>query len=61
MFLLINCVFQVASTVNMTWVQPRVLDRNQITGMIERLNDWCKNVGIMENLLEQKASDILTL
>lgn len=56
-----GAIDQVASTVNMTWVQPRVLDRNQITGMIERLNDWCKNVGIMEKLLEEKASDILTL
>lgn len=45
----------------MTWVQPRVLDRQQIAGMIERLNVWCKHVAVMENLLEKKAHDILTL
>ncbi|KAK9754084.1 PCI domain [Popillia japonica] len=56
-----GAIDQVASTVNMTWVQPRVLDRTQIAGMIERLNDWCKHVSTMENLLEEKASEILTL
>lgn len=45
----------------MTWVQPRVLDRNQISGMVERLNVWCKHVSTMENLLEERASEILTL
>ena len=45
----------------MTWVQPRVLNFEQITSMIERLNDWCKFVGAMETMLEEKASDILTL
>ncbi|KAJ8917258.1 hypothetical protein NQ315_002275 [Exocentrus adspersus] len=56
-----GAIDQVASTVNMTWVQPRVLDRTQISGMVERLNEWCKHVGTMENLLEEKASEILTL
>lgn len=45
----------------MTWVQPRVLDRNQITGMVDRLSEWCKHVGTMEKLLEDKACEILTL
>lgn len=52
---------QVANTVNLTWVQPRVLDRSQISNMVDRLNEWCKHVGVMENLLEEKASEILTL
>lgn len=56
-----GAIDQVASTVNMTWVQPRVLDRTQIAGMVERLNVWCKQVNMMENLLEEKASEILTL
>ncbi|GJQ85275.1 putative motif in proteasome subunits, Int-6, Nip-1 and TRIP-15 [Trypoxylus dichotomus] len=56
-----GAIDQVASTINMTWVQPRVLDRSQIAGMIDRLNDWCKHVNTMENLLEEKASEILTL
>jgi len=56
-----GAIDQVANTVNMTWVQPRVLDRSQIANMVERLNEWCKHVSTMENLLEEKASEILTL
>ncbi|CAH1155515.1 unnamed protein product [Phaedon cochleariae] len=56
-----GAIDQVANTVNMTWVQPRVLDRTQISSMVERLNEWCTHVGTMENLLEEKASEILTL
>jgi len=52
---------QVAHTVNMTWVQPRVLDRSQISSMVDRLNEWCLHVSTMEQLLEEKASEILTL
>lgn len=56
-----GAIDQVANTVNMTWVQPRVLDRKQITTMVDKLNEWCKHVNTMENLLEEKASEILTL
>ncbi|ERL87811.1 26S proteasome non-ATPase regulatory subunit 13 [Dendroctonus ponderosae] len=56
-----GAIDQVASTVNMTWVQPRVLDRTQIKSMVERLNEWCTHVGTMEKLLEEKANEILTL
>lgn len=56
-----GAIDQVAGTVNMTWVQPRVLDRNQITGMVQRLDGWCKDVNSMESLLESRASEILTL
>ncbi|XP_017775177.1 PREDICTED: 26S proteasome non-ATPase regulatory subunit 13 [Nicrophorus vespilloides] len=56
-----GAIDQVSSNVNMTWVQPRVLDRSQISNMVERLNEWCKHVSTMENLLEEKASEILTL
>ncbi|XP_033325002.1 regulatory particle non-ATPase 9 [Megalopta genalis] len=56
-----GAIDQVAGTVNMTWVQPRVLDRSQIVGMVQRLDGWCKDVSSMEHLLESRASDILTL
>lgn len=56
-----GAIDQVAGTVNMTWVQPRVLDRTQITGMVQRLDGWCKDVSSMERLLESRASEILTL
>ncbi|XP_043286701.1 26S proteasome non-ATPase regulatory subunit 13 [Venturia canescens] len=56
-----GAIDQVAGTVNMTWVQPRVLDRNQIANMVQQLNSWCKAVDSMEHLLESRASEILTL
>ncbi|CAK9798180.1 26S proteasome non-ATPase regulatory subunit 13 [Anthophora plagiata] len=56
-----GAIDQVAGTVNMTWVQPRVLDRTQIAGMVQRLDGWCKDVSSMERLLESRASEILTL
>ncbi|XP_020710650.2 26S proteasome non-ATPase regulatory subunit 13 [Athalia rosae] len=56
-----GAIDQVAATVNMTWVQPRVLDRVQIAGMVQRLEGWCKDVNSMESLLENRASEILTL
>ena len=56
-----GAIDQVAGTVNMTWVQPRVLDRSQIAGMVQRLDGWCKDVSSMERLLESRATEILTL
>jgi len=56
-----GAIDQVAGTVNMTWVQPRVLDRTQIAGMVQQLDGWCKDVNTMERLLESRASEILTL
>ncbi|XP_017333455.1 26S proteasome non-ATPase regulatory subunit 13 isoform X2 [Ictalurus punctatus] len=51
---------EVDQTVQMTWVQPRVLDLHQIKGMNERLDLWCKDVKNMAVLVEQQAQDVLT-
>jgi len=51
---------QVDRTVNMSWVQPRVLSVEQIGNMKQRLDRWCQEVQSMELLLENKAYDILT-
>ncbi|XP_012279096.1 26S proteasome non-ATPase regulatory subunit 13 [Orussus abietinus] len=56
-----GAIDQVARTVNMTWVQPRVLNHSQIAGMVQRLDGWCNDVNSMEHLLESRASEILTL
>ncbi|KAF7995951.1 hypothetical protein HCN44_007918 [Aphidius gifuensis] len=56
-----GAIDQVAGIVNMTWVQPRVLDRTQISGMVQQLEHWCMDVNSMETLLESRASEILTL
>lgn len=51
---------EVDNKVHLTWVQPRVLDLEQIGTMQSRLQQWCEDVRQMERLLEVKAHDILT-
>ncbi|XP_030893193.1 26S proteasome non-ATPase regulatory subunit 13 [Leptonychotes weddellii] len=51
---------EVDKRVHMTWVQPRVLDLQQIKGMKDRLEFWCTDVRSMEMLVEHQAHDILT-
>ncbi|CAD5110796.1 DgyrCDS161 [Dimorphilus gyrociliatus] len=50
---------QVEQVVRMTWVQPRVLDRDQIRSMAGRLQKWCDDVMSMEELVHNRALDIL--
>ncbi|RWS15827.1 26S proteasome non-ATPase regulatory subunit 13-like protein [Dinothrombium tinctorium] len=50
---------EVDQKVHLTWVQPRVLDKQQIASLRGKLDDWCRSVRKMESLLEQKAHDIL--
>ncbi|XP_066991424.1 26S proteasome non-ATPase regulatory subunit 13 [Anabrus simplex] len=56
-----GAIDQVSNNVHMTWVQPRVLDKQQISSMVQRLDVWCKDVNSMELLLETKAHEFLTL
>ncbi|XP_032815743.1 26S proteasome non-ATPase regulatory subunit 13 [Petromyzon marinus] len=51
---------EVDKKVHMNWVQPRVLNLQQIAGMKERLDSWCDNVKNMAVLVEDRAHDILT-
>ncbi|XP_022209396.1 26S proteasome non-ATPase regulatory subunit 13 [Drosophila obscura] len=51
---------QVAGVVNMSWVQPRVLNRNQIVGMASTLDSWMGSITSMEKLMENRAAEILT-
>ncbi|MBN3324026.1 PSD13 ATPase, partial [Atractosteus spatula] len=51
---------EVDRRVHMTWVQPRVLDLQQIKGMKDRLDLWCGDVKDMAMLVESQAHDILT-
>jgi len=43
-----------------SWVQPRVLDRSQISAMAERFSQWSVGVKNIEFLVEAHAEDILT-
>ncbi|KAF9109927.1 26S proteasome regulatory subunit [Mortierella sp. AM989] len=49
---------QVDAVVRVHWVQPRVLDRNQIKGMQERLVAWNDNVKKTALTMEAEAIDV---
>lgn len=51
---------QVDQTVHMSWVQPRVLDKDQIGTMADRLHLWCNQVSSMEGLVHNRAQEILS-
>uniref|UniRef100_A0A8W7PP43 26S proteasome non-ATPase regulatory subunit 13 n=1 Tax=Anopheles coluzzii TaxID=1518534 RepID=A0A8W7PP43_ANOCL len=55
-----GAIDEVAGVVNMTWVQPRVLDRKQVAGMASTLDTWMSSITSMEQLIESRASEILT-
>ena len=50
---------EVEQRVHVTWVQPRVLDREQIAAMKIKMDLWQEEVGKIEKLVESKAADIL--
>lgn len=51
---------EVDQCVNMTWVQPRVLDTTQIANMNTQMKAWATKVLDMEKLVDDRAHDILT-
>jgi len=51
---------EVDEKVHMTWVQPRVLNNEQIGRMRDRLDCWVKEVTETESLIEENARPILT-
>ncbi|XP_055587242.1 26S proteasome non-ATPase regulatory subunit 13 [Uranotaenia lowii] len=55
-----GAIDEVAGVVNMTWVQPRVLDRKQVAAMATTLDAWMGSITSMEQLIENRASEILT-
>lgn len=50
---------QVSGQVHLWWVQPRVLNRAQIVTLGSRLTTLCKDVEVMESLLDSKAREII--
>ena len=51
---------EVDQKVYLTWVQPRVLDKNQISTLRTKIDNWCREVRKIEHLLEDKAQDIVS-
>lgn len=54
-----GAIDQVAGVVNMTWVQPRVLERSQVQVMASTLDIWMQSITSMEQMMESKAGEIL--
>jgi len=50
---------EVNSTVRFTWVQPRVLDMNQIATLKERIKQWGGTVHATANYLQENAPQLL--
>jgi len=50
---------EVEQTVHLSWVQPRVLDKNQIESMKSKLDNWFKDINQIENVLEKRAQEII--
>jgi len=53
-------VDQVDSLVCVEWVQPRVLDRKQISAVSGRIGKWSKDVAQMHLIIDREAEEILT-
>lgn len=51
---------EVEQSVMLTWVQPRVLDRQQVERMTRKIESWCQSVQSMELMIDNKAGEILT-
>ena len=51
---------EVEQSVMLTWVQPRVLDRQQVERMTLKIESWCQSVHTMELMIDNKAGEILT-
>jgi len=49
---------QVERTIQITWVQPRVLDRHQIDGLHDRLSGWCSRVAAIGEFATKVAPDL---
>lgn len=52
---------QVDRTVNLSWVQPRVLDKDQVKTLMAKIANLSTSIGQMEHMIENNASDILTI
>lgn len=52
---------QVGLTVNLTWVQPRVLDKDQVRTIMGKISTLNSSIKAMELMIEKNAGEILTV
>ena len=56
--LLKGSIDQVSQVARIQWVQPKVLDRDQVSGMRERLREWDGSVNELGNWIEGVGKDV---
>ena len=52
---------QVEQTINLTWVQPRVLSKDQLKSIMAKIGTLSASIRSMEDMIENNASEILTM
>merc|ERR1712018_899121 len=52
---------QAAQSVNLTWVQPRVLDKEQLKTIMGKIANLTSSIKSMETMIENNANEILTV
>ena len=50
---------EVEQTVNITWVQPRVLDKQQLSLVRDQIDDWTKRVKSAVNTVKDQTAELL--
>ncbi|CAB3992646.1 26S proteasome non-ATPase regulatory subunit 13-like [Paramuricea clavata] len=50
---------EVNKMVQISWVQPRVLDRKQISSMKDRLSEWCEKTKNTTYMVEDQVPELL--
>ena len=51
---------QVSESVSVTWVQPRVLNKQQLCSLQSKLDVWVDSIHAMEGLIQENGGEILT-
>eukprot|EP00096_Caligus_rogercresseyi_P002289 TRINITY_DN1437_c0_g1_i1.p1 TRINITY_DN1437_c0_g1~~TRINITY_DN1437_c0_g1_i1.p1 ORF type:complete len:429 (-),score=154.21 TRINITY_DN1437_c0_g1_i1:70-1227(-) len=59
--LLAGHIDQVDQNVSLTWVQPRVLDLDQLKTINKKIDVWTENISSLEKVVENNAGEILTM
>ena len=54
-----GCIDQVDEIVHVTWVSPRVLDKEQLAVMGSKLTEWQTDINKVEHLVQDGAKTII--
>lgn len=56
--LLRGSIDEISKTINVSWIQPRVLDKDQIAAMRDRLVEWNERVQKLSVWMESEGKDV---